>query len=97
MKRWILILSILGPALVILTNILYIIVAIIASPNLHDVNQVFGVSYSIILVVSAVAVGVAYLLGLVDAARHRHWGWFALVLLVPVLGSLIYGAAAPKE
>jgi hypothetical protein len=30
-------------------------------------------------------------MGLIKTAQIRRWGWFAAVLLLPVLGSLLYG------
>jgi hypothetical protein len=92
MRRTILILSAIGTGLLILDNIAYFIVAAIASPNLHDVNQFFGVTYIGVVIIFLAANGLAYVLGLVDTARQRLWGWFALVLLLPVIGALVYGA-----
>jgi hypothetical protein len=38
---------------------------------------------------------VAWAVGLIETARTRRWGWFAAVLLLPALGSLLYGLAGP--
>ena len=40
---------------------------------------------------------VAWILGLVKTAQIGRWGWFVAVLLLPGLGSLIYGIAGPTE
>lgn len=92
MRRIIFIVSVIGTGLLVLDYVGYFVVAAIASPNLHDVNAFFGVSAVAVIVVFLAANGLAYILGLVDTARQGLWGWFALVLLVPVLGTLIYGA-----
>lgn len=92
MRRIIFILAIIGMGLLILDYIGYYVVAAITSPNLHDVNEFFGVSIIIVSAIFLVTNGVAYILGLVDTARRGQWGWFALVLLLPVIGTLVYGA-----
>ena len=38
---------------------------------------------------------VAWIIGLIRTAQIRRWGWFAAVLLLPALGSLLYGLAGP--
>ena len=38
---------------------------------------------------------VAWIMGLIKTAQIRRWGWFAAVLLLPALGSLVYGLAGP--
>jgi hypothetical protein len=92
MRRIIFILSVIGTGLLVLDYIGYYVVAAIAGANLHDVNQFFGVSIIIVFVIFLVTNGVAYILGLVDTARQGLWGWFALVLLLPTIGTLVYGA-----
>jgi hypothetical protein len=37
----------------------------------------------------------AWIMGLIKTAQIRRWGWFAAVLLLPALGSLLYGLAGP--
>ena len=86
MTRWVLILSLLAPGLYILDYIVYFAGAIILGENLHDFNNVMGYTVWI----PAIAALGAWLLGIVDTIRRGMWGWFVLVLLVPVLGSLIY-------
>jgi hypothetical protein len=86
MTRWVLILSLLAPGLWILDNIVYFAGAILLGENLHDFNNIMGYTVWI----PAIAALGAWLLGIVDTIRRGMWGWFALVLLVPVLGSLIY-------
>jgi hypothetical protein len=39
----------------------------------------------------------AWILGLIKTAQIRRWGWFAAVLLLPALGSLLYGLAGPNR
>ena len=92
MRRIIFILAIIGIGLLILDYIGYYVVAAFAGTNLHDVNEFFGVSIIIVGIVFLATNGVAFILGLVDTARQGRWGWFALVLLVPVIGTLVYGA-----
>jgi hypothetical protein len=38
---------------------------------------------------------VAWIMGLIKTGQTRRWGWFAAVLLLPALGSLLYGLAGP--
>ncbi len=42
-----------------------------------------------------IAVVVAWIMGLIRTAKIRRWGWFAAALVLPALGSLIYGVAGP--
>jgi hypothetical protein len=88
MTRWVLILSLLAPGLYILDYIVYFAGAILLGENLHDFNNTMGYTVWI----PAIAALGAWLLGIVDTIRRGLWGWFVLVLLVPVLGSLIYSA-----
>jgi hypothetical protein len=93
MTRWVLILSVLAPGLLILDYIVYFAGAIILGSNLHDFNNVMGYTVWI----PAIAALGAWLLGIVDTARRGMWGWFVVVLLVPVLGSLIYSAVTLRS
>jgi hypothetical protein len=92
MTRWVLILSLLAPGLYILDYIVYFAGAIVLGENLHDFNNIMGYT---VWIPAIVALG-AWLLGIVDTVRRGMWGWFVLVLLVPVLGSLIYGIATQR-
>lgn len=71
---------------------MYFPVAIAASPNLHDVNQVFGTLTDGIFLAFIAASGVAWVLSLFDATRCQRWGWFIFVLPLPLLAA---GAAFP--
>src|SRR5262245_864820 len=51
-----------------------------------------GIALSLGGVLAAVA---AWIMGLAKTAQIRRWGWFAAVLLIPPLGSLLYGLAGP--
>jgi len=42
-----------------------------------------------------IAAVVAWIMGLIKTAQIGRWGWFAAVLLLPVLGSLLYGLVGP--
>jgi hypothetical protein len=42
-----------------------------------------------------IAAILAWIMGLIKTAQIRRWGWFAAVLLLPALGSLLYGLAVP--
>ena len=42
-----------------------------------------------------IAAILAWIMGLIKTAQIRRWGWFAAVLLLPALGSLVYGLAGP--
>jgi len=86
MTRWVLILSLLAPGLFILDYLVYFAGAIILGENLHTFNEIMG---NTVWIPAIPALG-AWLLGIVDTLRRGMWGWFILVLLVPVLGSLIY-------
>jgi hypothetical protein len=66
--------------------------AIILGQDLHDFNNIMGYTVWI----PAIAALGAWLLGIVDTLRRGRWGWFLLVLLVPVLGSLIYSAVTMR-
>lgn len=93
MTRWVLILSLLAPGLYILDYIVYFAGAIVLGENLHDFNNIMGYTVWI----PAIAALGAWLLGIVDTLRRGMWGWFILVLLVPVLGSLIYSIATRRS
>lgn len=86
MTRWVLILSLLALGLYILDNLVYFAGAMLIGQDLHTFNEIMG---NTVWIPAIVALG-AWLLGIVDTARRGLWGWFVLVLLVPVLGSLIY-------
>jgi hypothetical protein len=88
MTRWVLILSLLAPGLWILDYLVYFAGAIMIGQDLHDFNNIMGYT---VWIPAVVALG-AWLLGIVDTLRRGMWGWFVLVLLAPVLGSLIYSA-----
>jgi hypothetical protein len=42
-----------------------------------------------------IAAIIAWVVGLITTARVRRWGWFVAVLILPVLGSLLYGLIGP--
>lgn len=42
-----------------------------------------------------IAAIIAWIVGLITTARIRRWGWFVAVLILPVLGSLLYGLIGP--
>lgn len=85
MRRAIIIVALVSPVLFVLDNIVYFAVAIAVSPNLHDVNQTFGAITNGIFLLFIGASGLAWVLSLLDAARRRRWGWFALALVPPLL------------
>ena len=39
----------------------------------------------------------AWIGGLIKIGQIRRWGWFVAVLLLPALGSLLYGLAGPTQ
>lgn len=96
MRRIIFILSAIGSGLLVLDYVSYYIVAAFASPNLHDVNLYFGITAIPVFIIFFAANGLAYILGLIDTLRQGLWGWFALVLLLPVIGTFVYGATGLK-
>ncbi len=51
----------------------------------------------LLLVLGLLSTGVAWIMGLIKTAQLKAWGWFVAVLLVPPLGSLIYGIAGPDQ
>jgi hypothetical protein len=93
MTRWVLILSLLALGLWILDYIVYFAGAIIIGQDLHTFNEIMGYTVWIPFIL---ALG-AWLLGIVDTARRGMWGWSVVVLLIPVLGSLIYGAVTLRS
>jgi len=93
MTRWVLILALLALGLYILDYIVYFAGAIIIGQDLHTFNQIMGYTVWI----PAIAALGAWLLGIVDTLRRGMWGWFLLVLLAPVLGSLIYSAVTLRS
>jgi ATP/ADP translocase len=42
-----------------------------------------------------IAAIIAWIVGVITTARMRRWGWFVAVLILPVLGSLLYGLFGP--
>jgi hypothetical protein len=42
-----------------------------------------------------IAAIVAWIMGLIKTAQIRRWGWFLAVLVLPPLGSLLYGLVGP--
>lgn len=93
MTRWVLILSLAAPGLYVLDDIIYYAGAFIVGKALHTYNlQTYDQVMGYTVWIPAIAAVGAWLLGIVDALRRGMWGWFILVLLVPVLGSLIYSA-----
>jgi len=96
-RRIIVILIIVAPVLYVLANVAYFAFATLAGhQDQHTINEVFGVIANVILIGGAAMLGVALILGLIDAARRRLWGWFAFILLVPYFGNLIYVASGPQ-
>jgi hypothetical protein len=91
MTRWVLILSLLAVGLWILDYLVYYAGAffIPLGEEFATFDQIMGYT---VLIPAIAAVG-AWLLGIVDTLRRGMWGWFVLVLLVPLLGSLIYSRA----
>jgi hypothetical protein len=90
MTRWVLILSLLAPGLWILDYIVYFAGAFFIPPR--EPFAAFDQFMGYTVLIPAIAALGAWLLGIVDTLRRGMWGWFILVLLVPVLGSLIYSA-----
>jgi hypothetical protein len=39
----------------------------------------------------------AWIGGLIKTGQLRRWGWFVVVLLLPALGSLLYGLVGPAK
>ena len=90
MTRWVLILSLLGLGLWILDYLVYYAGAFFIP--LGEEFATFDQIMANTVLIPAIASLAAWLLGIVDTVRRGMWGWFVLVLLVPVLGSLIYSA-----
>lgn len=94
MWRTILILSLLAPILLVVSYVAYFALAVALG---HDYGHIINEVGALSLLAPLVAAAAAWLLGIVDALRRRRWGWLVLVVFVPFLGSLIYGAAAPRD
>jgi hypothetical protein len=86
MLRLTLILSLAAPALFVLDNFAFLGYATLLGIPLALVNDVaiYGFIGWLGLAVAA------WLVGAATAARHSRWGWFALALCLPYVGSLIY-------
>jgi hypothetical protein len=57
-----------------------------------------GAALGLLLIgVGGIVTGASWLLAVIKTVMIGRWGWFAAVLIVPVLGSLIYGIAGPNE
>jgi hypothetical protein len=51
-----------------------------------------AVDFGLVLYLGGVIAAIlAWIIGLIKTAQIRRWGWFAAVLILPVLGSLLYG------
>jgi len=48
-------------------------------------------------IAGALAGLVAWIGGLIKTGQINRWGWFITVLLLPALGSLLYGLAGPTQ
>jgi uncharacterized membrane protein YiaA len=51
---------------------------------------------SALLLVALVAGAVAWIMGMLQAADEKRWGWFVAALLLGAIGSLAYGLAKPE-
>jgi hypothetical protein len=49
----------------------------------------------VLYLAGAIAALMAWILGMIRTAQLGRWGWFAAVLLISPLGSLLYGLAGP--
>lgn len=104
-KRNITILSGLALVLYIVGFVVFSVVvggAVAACANSTDPNCAAGAAGSagiafLIYGIAGILQLVAWIMGLVKTAQIARWGWFVAVLIVPVLGSLIYGLAGPAE
>src|SRR5215510_9859131 len=88
--RLTLILSLAAPVLFVLGNVLFLFLLPAFLTN-AVIDGFFG---SLGLAV------VAWLMGAFVAARHGRWGWFALTLCLPYVGSLFYSvleSLAPRR
>jgi hypothetical protein len=57
-----------------------------------------AVDFGLVLYLGGVIAAIlAWIIGLSKTAQIRRWGWFAAVLLLPVLGSLLYGLVGPAS
>jgi hypothetical protein len=55
-----------------------------------------GIFLASLLFLVALATGVvACIMGMLQAADEKRWGWFVVVLLLGAIGSLAYGLARP--
>lgn len=94
MRRPVLMLTLLAPILLVAAFVLYFpYTLLLGQARGHLANEIGAVS----LVLPPLAIIAAWLVGLMDTARRGVWKWFAIVLLVPFVGSLIYGVAGPRE
>ena len=80
--------------LALLLSITPLSLVTIGHGNLSSV--VFGAALTLLLVGSLLG-SVAWLLGLMRAARIQQWDWFIAVLLLGPLGTLLHGIASAGE
>ena len=50
---------------------------------------------SLLLLIALVTGVVAWIMGMLQAADEKRWGWFVAVLLLGAIGSLAYALARP--
>ena len=51
---------------------------------------------SLFLLIALVTGVVAWIMGMLQAADEKRWGWFVAVLLLGAIGSLAYALAKPE-
>jgi hypothetical protein len=57
-----------------------------------------AIAIGLTLYIAGVLAGLAaWIGGLIKTGQIRRWGWFVVVLLLPALGSLLYGLAGPTQ
>ena len=98
MRRIILILS--AVSLVALATAIILVAApsvyCVSSARLGSCTGALGIAIflaSLLLVVAFFTGAVAWVMGMLQAADEKRWGWFVAVLLLGAVGSLIYGLA----
>jgi hypothetical protein len=70
----------------------------VSSARLGSCTGALGIAIflaSLLLLIALLTGAVAWIMGMLQAAEEKRWGWFVAVLLLGAIGSLAYGLARP--
>ncbi len=66
-----------------------------ANPALPATIRTLGIGYHLYLVTGILAFA-AWIVGLISAVRTQAWGWFTTALILPGIGSFMFGLFGPS-